>query len=363
MHVLLLGFSVKGAQGQYIGSLASALAKITQTTLVVPEHFDSNNLTNDRIKLLKFSTSPFRLLSALKFLQIWRAFSLIRLIKSLKPMVVHLINGEGYPWAIVLAKKLNKIPLIITLHDPKPHLEDPLDWVTNFIAKYFVLPRARMIHIHSERFRPLLLKLGITNEQISVIPHGSFAHLFLPYRKDNIKKEKMALFFGRLKTYKGLDVLIEAGLILKKKGETVRIVIAGPGKLSKKFLRTIKNNPDVFELYNQYLSPSEAAPLFQRASVCVLPYRDATQSSIPSIAAAFEVPIVATSMGAFIEDVPLYGGLLVSPNNPAALAEAILRAFYCKVKNENARSWDDLAVKFVEMYQNALKLKEQKYKI
>jgi len=42
---------------------------------------------------------------------------------------------------------------------------------------------------------------------------------------------------------------------------------------------------------------------------------------------------------------------------------AILRSFYCKVKNENARSWDDLAVKFVEMYQNALKLKEQKYKI
>jgi glycosyltransferase involved in cell wall biosynthesis len=161
----------------------------------------------------------------------------------------------------------------------------------------------------------------------------------------------MALFFGRIESYKGLDVLVRAGLLLKNdRRSMLRIVIAGPGKLPRQTSCLIEANSDVFELHNHYISDQEVARLFQRAAVCVLPYRDASQSAIPSIAAAFGVPVVASSVGAFVEDVPYYGGLLVPPGEPKALAETMLMAVGCPVKNETCRTWDQLAASFISMY-------------
>jgi glycosyltransferase involved in cell wall biosynthesis len=224
-------------------------------------------------------------------------------------------------------------------------------------AKRFTWQKATVIHIHSKVFLPAMQAAGIPANRVFIIPHGSFAHHFLPYRKDGVARERAVLFFGRLEPYKGLDDLVHAGLKLKEAGQKVHVIIAGPGRLPKRLKAVVSANPDLFEVHERYLSNAEVALLFQRVAVCVLPYRVAAQSSVPTIAAAFDVPTVATAVGAFVEDVPFYGGLLVPPDNPDALADAILRAFSLKPKNAFARSWQALAPRFLEMYRRAVELK------
>ena len=97
----------------------------------------------------------------------------------------------------------------------------------------------------------------------------------------------------------------------------------GPGACPPKLESCFREHPDLFELHNRYLDDEEVAALFQRAAVCVLPYRQATQSSVPLISAAFGVPVVATAVGAFLDDVPRVNGILVRPDDAAALAQGI----------------------------------------
>lgn len=69
----------------------------------------------------------------------------------------------------------------------------------------------------------------------------------------------------------------------------------------------MREHPSWFEVHNRYVPDEEAALFFQRASVLVLPYRQATQSSLPLIGAAFGLAVVASAVGAFVEDVPRVG--------------------------------------------------------
>jgi glycosyltransferase involved in cell wall biosynthesis len=110
---------------------------------------------------------------------------------------------------------------------------------------------------------------------------------------------------------------------------------------------------DRVELHNRYLSDAEVAALLQRASVVALPYRHATQSSIPAIAASFGCPVVASALGHFVEEVPQLGGILVPPMDPAALAAALRKvlttpqAVHCKPP-----TFGQLATSYVELYQS-----------
>ncbi|WP_279184938.1 glycosyltransferase family 4 protein, partial [Thermus thermophilus] len=127
-------------------------------------------------------------------------------------------------------------------------------------------------------------------------------------------------FFGRLEAYKGIDILVKAILALEGRR---RALIAGPGQVPRILRRAMREHPSWFEVHNRYVPDEEAALFFQRASVLVLPYRQATQSSLPLIGAAFGLAVVASAVGAFVEDVPRVGGILVPPNNPQTLAQVL----------------------------------------
>ena len=103
-------------------------------------------------------------------------------------------------------------------------------------------------------------------------------------------------------------MLVEAGLALKARGRTRRIIIAGAGHLPRAIRRKILAHPEIFELHHHFISEPEAAVLLKRASTCVLPYLAATQSCLPPIAQAYGQRIVASRSGAFMEEIPLLGG-------------------------------------------------------
>jgi len=344
MKIVLISFSTRGAMGDFVYLLSKELAKNCELILLVPHYFHKDV---DKAKIFRFRSGNNKFLTLLNFLNPFNIFEIIKVINKNKPQLVHLLFGEGYPLSIILGfyLKIRKIPFIITVHDPQIHPGNFIEKL-NGIFRMITFKSALGIHIFSKVFINDLKTLGIKENKIFVIPHGSFAPLFEKFKKENIKRENAVLFFGRLEKYKGIEFFVEAGLRLKGK---YKFIIAGPGKLNRNLLKIIQENKEIFELHNRFLTGEEIADLFQRAKVCVLPYIQATQSSIPLISAFFNVPIVATKTGAFIEDIPRVNGILVKPKNVDALIEGILKA-------ENVKPVYSKELEFVYLVEDFLKM-------
>ncbi len=160
---------------------------------------------------------------------------------------------------------------------------------------------------------------------------------------------KYVLFFGIIRKYKGLDLLIEA---MSKLGEDYHLLIAGEVYGSFDEYQKIidqHNLTNRIHLFNRYIPDDKVGFYFSASDVCVLPYRSATQSGIISISKHFEIPVIATDVGGLKESIS-HGktGLMVDRAEPQLIAESIERYFTsdlkesCKllIREENERnSW------------------------
>jgi len=142
---------------------------------------------------------------------------------------------------------------------------------------------------------------------------------------------EVLLFFGYVRRYKGLDVLIEALAIARQRRPQLRLLVAGEFYENEQKYReqiaTLGLEPYV-TVVNQYI-PNEAVGMYYRASdVVVLPYREATQSGILATAYTFQRPVIATAVGG-LQELVIEGktGFIVPPEDPAALAKAIEQFF------------------------------------
>lgn len=136
------------------------------------------------------------------------------------------------------------------------------------------------------------------------------------------------LFFGFVRPYKGLDILIEA-MPLVPEDLDVRLTVAGEfwdgEDATRKRIEEL-GAADRIELVSRYLSESDAAEYFGRAHAAVLPYRSATGSGVVAVAYHYDVPVLITRVGG-LPDVVVDGetGVIVPPESPEALARGIER--------------------------------------
>ena len=133
------------------------------------------------------------------------------------------------------------------------------------------------------------------------------------------------LFFGLVRDYKGLDILIEA--MDELKDEDVFLTVAGEWwRGRKKLRRSLEKSPSRkrVEVIDRYLNGEETALCFSRADVVVLPYRTVTATGVVPLAYHYGKPVIATRVGGMPE-VVLDGttGRLVPPGDPHALAQTI----------------------------------------
>ncbi|MBM4404026.1 MAG: glycosyltransferase family 4 protein, partial [Candidatus Cloacimonetes bacterium] len=169
------------------------------------------------------------------------------------------------------------------------------------------------------------------------------------------------LFFGLIKPYKGLDVLIRAFALARQRLPRLHLIIAGDvyGEAGQYRRRLSELGLDqAVETHFEYIADNAVSGYFRRADVCVLPYRSATQSGIVQLSYAFEVPVIATRVGGIGEYVcEGETGMLVPPEDPSALAEAICLFFTTCDKDQMRRGirgfnaghgWDKLAKLVVE---------------
>ncbi len=345
MCVVIAAPAVRAAMGYHLCCMISRLPA-PGARLLVPEHFvcEDYDAQVARYRLPRKGWGKSVLYCNL--LWAWRRF---REIAAMRPDLLHLFNSEGYPssyWWIRWARTRLGIPTVVSVHDPEPHPGNPLSALLHRTGLK-TIRQSSHVHIFSECFQPLCKQWGFREEQIFVIPLCTDVSNFTQYRFPEIPKENLALFFGRLEAYKGIPVLLDAAPYVRGR---LRIAIAGPGKLPSSILQRIQATPDLFELHNRFLDESEVSKLFHRASVCVMPYVQATQSSVPWIATAFGVPVVATATGGLAAQVEQCNGILVPPNDPHALAEGMLQAVGRRVVFPEA--WDPclVASQYHQMY-------------
>jgi glycosyltransferase involved in cell wall biosynthesis len=241
-----------------------------------------------------------------------------------------LAPSSGTIHALLRNKKTKTLTI---LHNLIPHEKRPGDmlftrWLIRF-TDYFIAQSA-----------------SVEKDLQHLVPNARYKRVALPMFslfKDRIPKtearkilgvndEKVILFFGYIRPYKGLHVLIDAMKILKGK-MNVRLLVCGEFYGDEEKYREHMKEAGVEDgttVISDYISNESVHLYFSAADVVVQPYLSATQSAIAQIAYFFSSPIIATNVGALPEViVNEKSGLIVPPNDPAALANAIVR-FYAE---------------------------------
>lgn len=182
-------------------------------------------------------------------------------------------------------------------------------------------------------------------------------HLGLP------GQEKIVLFFGFIRKYKGLDLLLEAMGLLRKNssgGPGFRLLIAGEFYEDARPYQELIDRLGIREdliLKTDFIPDSEVKYYLCAADAVIQPYRNATQSGVTPLAYHFEKPMVVTNVGGLPALVPhLRSGLVVEPS-PEAIAEGI-RQFYQlgpeyfipHLRTEKQKySWDTLVHRILDL--------------
>lgn len=178
--------------------------------------------------------------------------------------------------------------------------------------------------------------------------------------------ERVLLFFGYVRKYKGLDSLLEAmPKIIENEGDArYRLMVVGDfGESLDEYMAKIDSLGirDHLDIHDGYIPNKDIEKFFAACDVVMLPYLSATQSGIVQIAFGFEKPVIATNVGGLPDVVAdNISGLLVEPNDPPALADAVDRMFSAGmleklhegVKKESYRfSWDRMSEIIEELFE------------
>jgi starch synthase len=323
MRVALVSF----AFGEQCVPLATALSRHVEVSLLLPRAVVEPHLkmVGDRVHLEPFDHPRLRQVPA----QLRLCRRLIRTLERLDPDVVHL--QHGHLWLNLHLRLLRGRPLVVSIHDPRFHVGDRESRRTPQRVADIGYRRADKVITHTERMKEIVVAhCGIPSERVHVVPlHGVGGG---PEADGSESPEPMeadprptVLFFGRIWAYKGLEYLIRAQPLISEHVPDARFVIAGRGEDFSRYRRMMRD-PGGFEVHNEYVSEEERARLFERATVVVLPYVEATQSAVITVAYAHGRPVVATDVGGLPEQVDDgVTGYLVPPADDQALAEAVVR--------------------------------------
>lgn len=150
------------------------------------------------------------------------------------------------------------------------------------------------------------------------------AHLSLP------EGESIILFFGFIRKYKGLDLLLEAMQLLKSKGHRIRLLVAGEFyEDQKKYDEQIDKLGirDLLILRTDFIPDNEVKYFLCAADFVIQPYRNATQSGVTPLAYHYGKPMLVTNVGGLPAMVPHGKVGLVAEPNAEDIAAGILRLY------------------------------------
>ncbi len=288
-------------------------------------------------------------------------------IKKQKPELIILQWWHPYfaPCFWSICKLLRREKILFVCHNVFPHERFPLDrlltkWTLG-CGRYFIT-QSKM------DARDLL---SVKHDAVyRVTPHptyGMFCRQGMSMQKAREQLQidqgqRVLLFFGFVRKYKGLQYLLEAMKLLKERDFKVQLWVVGDfGEDKDEYVEQIRTFEigDQVQMVQGYVPDDEVEKYFAASDLVVLPYLSATQSGIVQIAFGFEKPVLVTEVGG-LPDVVTNGktGYVVEPRSAEMIAEAIMdyyinnrrEAFVSQIEKEKDRfSWKTFVDTLMEM--------------
>ncbi len=265
-------------------------------------------------------------------------------------------------------KRVRGCKVVLICDNVIPHEHRPLDagltrYMLNAADAFVVMSKSVLEDLR--RFRP--------GAPARLIPHPLYTHFGEPIERRIARsrlgwkaEERVLLFFGYIRRYKGLDVLLRAMPAIKAR-TGARLVVLGEFYEDRVPYDTIVADAGLsggdVTMTGEYVPSESVGVTFSASDLVVLPYRDATQSGIVQVAFQLERPVLCTRVGG-LEEMVTDGatGLIIPPEDEGALADAVERYFAnnmeAKLVAEIRRvkagmGWDSLARGIVALAREA----------
>jgi D-inositol-3-phosphate glycosyltransferase len=273
--------------------------------------------------------------------------------------------------------------VILTVHNVNAKKRDNNDTLYNRLTLSILYKLCNHLIVHTPQSKhELETDFKIPDTKISIIKHGMNNKVQImdltqneARRELNIENDrKVLLFFGNIDYYKGLDLLIQSVERLEPQlKEDILLLIAGNSK-SPDYIKSINEQLDELKTngkiiaHIQYIPDQDIEKYFMAADCIVLPYRSIYQSGVLFMAYNFGLPILATRVGNFENDIiPGKTGYLIDKIDPTSIAGTIQEYYksqlYTDLGNNrgiikewsNAQfSWDKIGNDTFNLYQTQL---------
>ncbi len=264
-----------------------------------------------------------------------------------------------------IARRNHHTRFICQIDNVEPHEHHFFDRPLN---RYFLRAMDGFIYMSEQVHRELR---AYTSAPALFSPHPMFEHFGAPADRVEACRRlgldpavRYALFFGLIRDYKGLDMLIDAWAMLHRKGrvDDCKLLVAGEFYTDcAAYIERIERSglSDRVILHDRFIPDDEVRYYFSAADFMVLPYRTATQSGVTQIAYRFGLPMAVTRVGGLPEIVPDGRCGVVCEPTPDSIAAAIetmrrprmTERFRAGVKAESRRfSWEAMCDRIEELY-------------
>jgi glycosyltransferase involved in cell wall biosynthesis len=283
---------------------------------------------------------------------------LLRRIEALDPDVIH-VQWLARPELDV--RWLRRVALrrhtVLTAHNAMPRR------TRAYGAWKEALTAVGRVVVHSRQAVERLAELGIDRGKIVRISHPVFD---APGDRELVPPSgSTLLFFGLIRHYKGLDVLVQALPEIVRRVPEARLVVAGDPLEPVGHVQTIAESigvADAIDWRLGFVPDEDVAALVESAAALVLPYRQIESSGVLALAFGHGRPAIVSDLGAVGEAVREFGaGRAVPPEDPAALAEAcvalltdpaeLARSFEGTLAARRSLTWNEAALAHERLYE------------
>ncbi len=279
-----------------------------------------------------------------------------------------IICTMSHLWDVpMLFSNNSTVPFLLVLHDALPHPGDDIPLRHWWLKKE--IDHADGIITLTQHVRNILCQAHNYPEDFSwVIPHGVFQYAKDGKQHVQARPKTKLLFFGRILPYKGLDLLLEAYEILRKSRSDVDLLISGPGDITPYQSKLDKLSGVTVD--NRWIEEDEIGDIFLSSDICVLPYKEASQSGVIATAYAAGLPVVTTPIGGLTEQVQhKQTGLICEFASSQAIAESIKQfldnpdlmercATGAQREAQESLSWSAIASHFDQVIGRILQIKK-----
>jgi glycosyltransferase involved in cell wall biosynthesis len=323
LHVAIL--TGGGDRPYALGLAATLVSQGVAFDFIASDELDDPELRRSSLvqffnlrKEMRSNVSPVR--KVLRVLLYYRR--LLVYAATAKPKLFHILWNNKFEildrTLLMLYYRVLGKRIVLTLHNVNAGQRDGNDNFVNRLTLRIQYLLADHLLVHTEKMRAELRDgFGIPDKNVSVIPFGinstvpntGLTSSEARQRLGLSDSHKVALFFGNIAPYKGLEYLIDAMALLAQRSADYRLVIAGRPKNCEAYWEEIQrrlSNPELRSCVIErieYVPDADTEIYFKAADVLVLPYIHIFQSGVLFLGYNFGLPVIASDVGSLREDI------------------------------------------------------------